>query len=139
MSRYHVDTPARLALVQVALDQQHGLRDAMGLPTPREQMVHKPGIGLVPASAVGAVNCYDQPGQHWPVIEGDDGTAAIELPELASVDDQLGKTIRGVAMPRANQLVAEEALPARVRAEVQRRKGPPAELPLGDIIRGGGR
>lgn len=139
--RYHVDTPARLALVQVALDQQHGLRDAMGLPTPREQLVHKPGMGLVPASvALGPLHtCYDQPGTHWPVIEGDDGTTAIELPEIASVDDQLGKTIRGVAIPPANQLVSEEALPARLRAEVQRRKSALAALPIGDMTKVGGR
>lgn len=117
MSRYHVDTPAQLVLVQVALDQSFGLRDGAGNPTPREQMVHKPGLGLVPASAVGAVTCYDQPGAHWPLIAGGDGTAVLEIAELASIDAKLG---RG-GLPAASALVQvtrpreHSRLPAGVR------------------------
>lgn len=117
MSRFHVDTPAQLVLVQVALDQAFGLRDGAGNPTPREQMVHKPGLGLVPASAVGAVTCYDQPGAHWPLIAGGDGTAVLEIAELASIDAKLG---RG-GLPAASALVQvtrpreHSRLPAGVR------------------------
>lgn len=106
-SRYHVDTPANLALVQVALDQAFGLRDPAGNPTPREQMVHKPGLGLVPASvALGPLHgCYDQPGRHWPMVDGGDGTAALAIAELASIDAKLGRTVSGVALPTAASLV----------------------------------
>jgi hypothetical protein len=122
MSRYFVGSPAELALLQVALDQQHGLRDAMGLPTPREQLVTTDGgRTFAPASEIGASTCYDQPGTHWPVIEGDDGTTAIELPEIATVDQCLGKLVHGVSIPRADQLVSETTLPPRLRAAVELR------------------
>lgn len=107
MSRYHVDTPTQLALVQVALDKEFGLRDAAGNPTPREQMVHRPGLGLVPASvALGpAHGCYDQPGRHWPLIDGGDGTAALDIAEAPSIDAKLGRTVGGVALPTVASLV----------------------------------
>lgn len=126
--RYHVDTRAKLELVQIALDQRHGLRDAIGLPTPREQMVYRPDFGLLPASvALGpAHNCYDLPSTHWPLIEADDGMVALEIPdEIATVADALGKTVSGVAIPRANQLAQETELPARLRAAVQTRRTTP--------------
>lgn len=121
--RYYVNTPAQCALIGLSLDRLHSLRDAMGLPTPRPQMVHVPSRGLVLNQGQWP-QCHDQPGKHWPVIEGDDGTAAIMLPvdEIATVNAVLGTTVSGVAIPRANQLIEEAALPARVKAELDRRR-----------------
>lgn len=122
MSRYHVDTPAQLVLVQVTLDKEFGLRDAAGNPTPREQLVTRNGgRTYVPASSVSAVTCYDQPGRHWPLIDGGDGTAALHIAELASIDAKLGRTVSGVALPTVASLVqvtrprGHSALPTGVR------------------------
>jgi hypothetical protein len=103
---FHVAPLSDLVQLQVAIDQEVGLRDAAGNPTPRQQMVHKPGQGLVPAFQAGAFNCVDLPGTHYPIIEGDDGTAAMQLNEVPVITDNLGKTLKaGKALPRLNQLV----------------------------------
>lgn len=106
---YHVGSREKLELVQIALDQSLGLRDALGNPTPpeqRQQMVHVPGRGYVPAFSIGAYNCVDQPSAHYPIIEGDDGTAAMVVPlEVSKVVDVLGKTVRGTAVPSPKDLV----------------------------------
>lgn len=126
MSRYHVDTPAQLALVQVALDQSFGLRNAAGVATPIERMVYRPDVGLVPASRLfGPVHGhYDQPGTHWPILDGGDGTAALRVPDVADVPTiagKLGRTVSGVPVPAAGALVQvtrardNALLPAGVR------------------------
>lgn len=122
MTRYHVDTPPKLVLVQVALDQSFGLRDAAGNPTPREQMVFRAGT-LAPASQVlGPLHgCYDLPGTHWPLLDGGDGTAALQIADAPLIDAKLGRTVNGVALPRSADLVQvtrprdNSLLPAGVR------------------------
>lgn len=122
MTRYHVDTPARLVLVQVALDQSFGLRDIAGNPTPREQMVQR-GSAYGPASQVigPGHNCYDMPGTHWPLIDGGDGTAALQIADSPRIDAKLGLTVNGTVLPRAADLVQvtrprdNSLLPAGVR------------------------
>jgi hypothetical protein len=105
--RFYVDSPAQLLLVQVALDQEFGLRDASGNPTPREQLVVHPWFGVVPASVVlgPAHGCFDMPGRHWPLLEGGDGTAALQITEVPAIEAKLGRTLRGVAVPPASSLV----------------------------------
>lgn len=144
MTRYHVDTPAKLALVQVALDQSFGLRDVAGNPTPREQMVtFDGGSTFAPASVAltqvphGGMRlqpgqphaCYTQPGVKWPLIDGGDGTAALQIPDTsdfapanaAAFNALLGTTVSGVALPNAAGLVQvtrprdSSLLPAGVR------------------------
>lgn len=124
--RFHVDTRERLVAVQRALDTAFGLRDAGGNPTPREQMVVHPVLGTVPASYVlgPAHSCYDAPGQHWPLVEGEDGSCAIEVAAGDPIDAKLGSTVRGTAIPRGRDLVAvsrplrHDLLPAGVCAKL---------------------
>jgi pimeloyl-ACP methyl ester carboxylesterase len=129
MSRYLVDTPARLALVRTALDQANGLRDAAGLPTTKTMyLVSGPAsvdrdlegnvtrvYGNVLATAQRGGTVTSEP------ILGDDGTAALALADdLDEIADHLGKTVRGVALPSRGALVTEAQLPARVKAEIER-------------------
>lgn len=125
MSRYHVDTPAQLALVAIAIDQSLGLRHSVtGAPTPREQMVYKAGV-LAPASAhLGPVHsCYDRPDTKVAVIDGGDGTAALWIDDGVP-DSALGKTVSGVPLPSAAALVQvtrarqNTLLPAGVAAKL---------------------
>lgn len=131
--RYFVDTPVRIAAVRVALDQANGHRDVNGVPVPTTQyLVSGPATvdrdaqgrvtrvyGAVLATQTRTTSCTsdDQ------VILGDDGTAALELPdELDEIDAHLGKTVRGVAIPTRGSLATEAQLPARVKAEKDRRR-----------------
>lgn len=119
MTRYHVDTPAKLALVQVALDQAFGLRNAAGNPTPRPMYCPLRGAW---ANEMGSP-AYDLPGTNWPLIQGDDGTAALEIRQAIDnrIDLKLGTTVNGVAIPSAASLVQvtrardNSLLPAGVR------------------------
>jgi hypothetical protein len=103
--RFVIDTKERLEQISAALDRANGLRDKLGNPTPRPQRVHHPLLGWVTADQIG-VPCYDMPGRHWPLIEGLDGTAALELADIPWVNDHLGKTVsvledaRGMAVLR---------------------------------------
>lgn len=135
MSRYHVDTPAQLALVAIAIDQALGLRNAAGAPTPIEQLVtFDGGKTFAPASVALASlpygvrlkagqqhNCYTQPGTKARLIDGGDGTAALEIDADAAIDAQLGKTVSGVPLPTVGALVQvtrarqNALLPAGVR------------------------
>jgi hypothetical protein len=105
MTRYHVDTPAQLALVAIAIDQSLGLRNGAGAPTPREQLVYKAGV-VAPASVhLGpAHQCYDRPGTKARLIDGGDGTAALEIGDDVPAS-ALGKTVGGVPLPSAAALV----------------------------------
>lgn len=143
MTRYYVPVtgggapltgPAALqdiARVRVALDQANGLRDAAGNPTTKTMyLVSGPcavdrdvdgrvtrvhGQVLATQERGGSVTSDEQ------VIVGDDGTAALELvDEVDEIDDHLGSTVRGVAIPSRASLVTEAQLPARVRAEKER-------------------
>jgi hypothetical protein len=108
MPKFHVATEAELIRLQVAIDQAEGTRDVQGNPTPKEQLVHAPWLGgYVPASVVG-VPAFDMPGRHTPIIVGDDGTAAMLVPEdFWAVTDNLGKTLPGnVKVPRLKDLVS---------------------------------
>jgi hypothetical protein len=136
MSRYHVDTPAKLAAVRIALDQANGRRNVAGelIPItmfavlgpstvdrvvedgiPRVERVH--GNVLSTSQHTGSVTSDSD------VILGDDGTAALALAdELDEIADHLGKTVRGVALPSRGALVAEAQLPARVKAEINKQR-----------------
>lgn len=121
MTRYHVDTPAKLAIVQVALDQSFGLRDIAGNPTPRPQFC--PLLGKR-ADEMGSPGGYDLPGTNWPLIDGGDGTAALQIADAPTIDAKLGRTVNGVALPTVASLVQvarprdSSLLPAGVRDKV---------------------
>jgi hypothetical protein len=119
--------------IRVALDQANGLRNAAGQPITKtmylvrgQATVDRDVDGTVTAIHGAEVLATHQRGgsvtSDSNVILGDDGTAALELPdELDEISDHLGKTVRGVAIPSRGALVAEAALPARVKAEKDRR------------------
>lgn len=118
--RWLVDSPANLQKVRVALDQANGLRDAQGNLTPRRCRIFRNGVDVT-----GTI--YDPAFYGFPVLTtttvdeaiiGDDGSAALALPEVPEVDAYLGKTIGGLAIAAAKDLVAEDALPARVKAAI---------------------
>jgi len=123
MSRYHVDIPVKLALVQVALDQSFGLRDVAGNPTPRQRVIYKAGA-MGPALAMGSPQEIDLPGTNWPLIDGGDGTAALFIADAPTIDAKLGRTVNGVALPRVADLVQvarprdSSVLPPGVRDKV---------------------
>ena len=125
MARYLVDTPAKLDLVRIALDQANGLRDNAGRPTPRQCRIFRNGVEVTgtlydPATWGNPVLVTDTVA---PPVLGDDGTAALELPLTPEVEQHLGKTIRGQALPRVADLVTDETqLPARVQAAIQARR-----------------
>lgn len=125
MKRYLVDTPMRLELVRVAIDQANGLRDINGSPTPRTARIFRGGLEVTGTAYdpqtwgmfCGTTATLDEP------VLGDDGTAALELPETPEVERHLGKTVRGTKLPRASDLVdGEDALPTRVRAAIQQKR-----------------
>lgn len=106
MPYYHVAPLTDLVQLQVAIDQEVSLRDAAGNPTPTQQMVNVPGRGLIPAFEIGAYNCVNMPGAHYPIVEGDDGTVAMMLSDVPVVSDNLGKTLKaGKALPKLKDLV----------------------------------
>jgi hypothetical protein len=124
-----------IAKVRVALDQANGLRDAAGNPTTKTMYVVRstssgvpPRVdrdaetGHVTAIYGGVVESSHVRGGRVTsdsnVILGDDGTAALELPdELDEISDHLGKTVRGNAIPSRVSLVTEAQLPKRVKAK----------------------
>jgi hypothetical protein len=122
-----------LAQVRVALDQANGLRDVAGNPTTKT-MYLVAGPAAVDRDVEGNVTrvhgnvlATRQRGgsvtSDVDVIVGDDGMCALALAdELDEISAQLGKTVRGVAIPSRGALVAEAQLPVRVRAEVARRR-----------------
>lgn len=107
MTRYLIDTPAKLALVAVAFDQANGLRDAAGKSTPRQCRIFRGGVevtGTVYDPATWGAPVYTTDTLAPPIV-GDDDTAALELPVTAEVDAHFGKTVNGVAMPTKSSCV----------------------------------
>jgi hypothetical protein len=121
--------------IRIALDQANGLRNVAGQPITKTMYlvrgratVDRDVDGTVTAIHGAEVLATHQRGgsvtSDSNVILGDDGTVALELPdELDEIDAHLGKTVRGVAIPTRGSLITEAALPTRVKAELDRRRG----------------
>lgn len=104
--RYISTTLVTATAIQVALDKHFGYRNAAGVATPRQRMVRK-GSVVAPALAFGCVTEIEQPGWKYPLIDGGDGNAAIELADVEpNVDALMGRTTQGVAMPAVASFVA---------------------------------
>jgi len=123
MSRYHVDTPARLELVRLALDQAAGYRNASGQPVVVMHKIVDRGVvvGEIRSDVFCATRGVEPTRCCDPVIVGADGTAALEIPETPDASLGLGRTVHGTAVPTAASLVQvtrprdASRLPAGVR------------------------
>lgn len=114
--------------IRVALDQANGLRDNAGNPTTKTMYlcsgpctVDRDVDGRVTRVHGNVLATHERGGSVTSdsnVILGDDGTAALELPdELDEIDEHLGRTVRGVRLPSRGSLVTEAQLPARVKVK----------------------
>lgn len=134
MTRYYVPEqggaaltgPAALqaiARVRVALDQANGLRDAAGNPTTKTMYlvrgpctVDRDVDGRVTRVRGNVLATHERGGtvtSDSNVVVGDDGTVALELPdELDEIDEHLGTTVRGVAIPSRGGGAGEGTRPA---------------------------
>jgi hypothetical protein len=117
--------------VRVALDQANGLLDALGQPTTKTMyLVSGPctvdrdvdghvtrvhGNVLATHERAGSVTSASD------VIVADDGSAALALADdMDEISEHLGTTVRGQALPQRRDLVAESALPTRVKAAIDK-------------------
>lgn len=140
---YHVPSGRNAAAlleierIRVALDQANGLRDVAGNPITKTMYLVRatggaPSVDRDVDGTVTAIHGAQVLAQHQrsgsvtsdsDVVLGDDGTAALALAdELDEIGDHLGTTVRGQPIPSRAALVSEAALPARVKAELDRRK-----------------
>jgi hypothetical protein len=107
---YHQAASATLLLLQVVLDQEAGLRNAAGDATPLRQRVYRDGVEVTGDPRYDPGTLFVMPSQHWPVIDGDDGSSVLKLPgDIPIIAQTLAKAakgnVRGVAFPKLRDLV----------------------------------
>jgi hypothetical protein len=110
MSRFHVNTPATLAAVRLAIDQGLGYRDAAGDPVVVQMPVIRDGLQIGTIASDVFCATYGVPpstavAPEAIIVAGDGATAAIEIPESPLIDALLGTTIHGHTLPTLASLI----------------------------------
>lgn len=118
--RYVIDTQENLRALRIELDKANGLRDAQGNPTPRRARIFRNGVEVT-----GTI--FD-PNEHGifvgkttvtpEIMVEDDGSAALELPDLPEINDHLGKN----GIPGHRNLKSEAELPDKIKARLQAKR-----------------